>query len=104
MSLNFRHGNFIRELKEFLKEKRREKKRKLRRRAGFDNPMTVQIQKFAKCKELTGMINKISENGKIETEDEEKVAKAYALSRAGCHNYSKIKKTNEPMNGEIEKM
>ena len=104
MSLNFRHGNFIRELKQFLKEKRREKKRKLRRRAGFVNPMTVQIQKFAKCKEMTGMIHKISGKGKIETEEGEKVARAYALSRAGRHNYSKINKANEPMNGEIEKM
>ena len=66
--------------------------------------MSVQIQKFAKCKEMTGMIQNISEKEKIETEEEEKVARAYALSRAGCHNYSKINKANEPMNGEIEKM
>ena len=103
MSLNFRHGNFIREVKQFLTEKRREKKRVLRRREGFLNPMSIQIEKFAKSNEVTGIIQNISRKGKIETE-EGKVAKAYALSRAGRHNYSKINKANKPMNGEIEKM
>lgn len=104
MSLNFRHGNFIREVKKFLTEKKREKKRGLRRREGFLNPMSVQIEKFAKSNEVTGMIQNISRKGKIETEEEGKVARAYALSRAGRHNYSKINKANKPMNDEIEKM
>ena len=65
--------------------------------------MSVQIEKFAKSKEVTGVIQNISRKGKIETE-EGKDARAYALSRAGRHNYSKINKANKPMNGEIERM
>ena len=103
MSLNFRQSNFIKELKDFLTEKRREKKRWLRRREGFLNPMTVQIQKFVQSKEVTGDSGHIEEK-KVETEEEMKVVRVYALSRAGHHTYSKMSKINEPMNGELEKM
>ena len=66
--------------------------------------MSVQIEKFVKSKEVTGMNQSISKEGRIETDEEVKVAIAYALSRAGRHKYSKISKANERINGEIKKM
>ena len=87
MTINFRQSNFIKELKDFLTEKRREKKRGLRRKEGFLNLMTVQIQKFIQSKEVTGGSGHIEEK-KVETEEEMKVVRVYALSRAGHHMYS----------------
>ena len=61
--------------------------------------MTVQIQKLILSKEVTGGSGHIEEK-KVEMEEEMKVVRVYAVSRAGHHTYSKMSKTNEPMNGE----
>ena len=50
-------------------------------------------------KEVTGGSGHIEEK-KVEMEEEMKVVRVYAVSRAGHHTYLKMSKTSEPMNGE----
>ena len=81
ISQYFRHNSFIEESKKLMTELRRQKKELLKCRKDVKCPLSTEVERFIDSDAVGDVVKGVVEKGKVETDKELMIARAYQLKR-----------------------